>query len=215
MLQATLKDVYYGLLLSGFIILLVRRRKLGSIFPIFITLYFFNLATQITFDIVSHVKINGLPLFHINQFIGSSLLHAYYYITLRNKVNKQIVVAGFTIFTIYFVSHFLFHIDNIFTVDFSDFVVEGLFICVYAVLHLLEMYRGNTIVSPARNLHFWLSTGNLIFFSGCAFVMGFLNYLKQHNLELYSKVAYINYFLNLLLYSVYIKAFLCDLETKK
>jgi hypothetical protein len=215
MLQVVLKNVYYGLLLSGFTILLIRRRKLGSIFPIFGALYFFNLVTQITFDIVSPMKINGVPLFHINQFIGSLLLHSYYYITLRNTLNKQIVIAGFAFFTVYFGYHFVFHIENIFTVDFSDFVVEGIFLCVYAVLHLLETYRSNTIISPARNLHFWLSTGNLIFFSGCTFVMGFLNYLKQNNLELYSKVAYINYFLNLLLYSLYIKAFLCDLEPKK
>jgi len=214
-MQVILKYVYYFLLLSGFLILLIRRKKLGSLFIFFFPLYFFNLATQIANDVLIHQKVNTFPFYHINQFIGALLLNAYYYLLLEKRTYRNIVLAGFSCFAFYFAYHFLYHIENIRTIDFSDFVVEGLFICVYVVAYLLELYRKDVIVILKQNPHFWISIGNLIFFSGCMFIMGFSNYLRQNDIELYARLVYINYFLNLLLYSLYIKAFLCNSETKK
>lgn len=214
-MQQALKYIYYALLLSGFLILLYRRKKLGSIILYFIPLYFFNLTTQLANDILLPKQVNTFPLYHINQFISALLLHAYYFALLEKKSYKRIVLLGFTCFVLYFGYHFVYQFANIRTIDFSDFVVEGLFVCVYVALYLLELYRKDDIVILNRNPHFWIAIGNLIFFSGCMFIMGFSNYLRQNNIELYAKLVYINYFLNLLLYSLYIKAFLCHSEMKK
>ncbi len=210
-----LKYVYYGLLLSGFVILLTRRNKLGSIFFVFLPLYFFNLVTQIVNDVLVPLKINTFPYYHINQFISSFLLHSYYYTILEKRMSRYFVLVGFTCFSLYFGYHYLYHFDHIKTIDFSDFTVEGLFICCYVVVYFLELYRSDMAIILKDHSHFWISIGNLIFFSGCMFIMGFSSYLRQNNIELYSKLVYINYFLNLLLYSLYIKAFLCDLRTRR
>lgn len=215
MMQLALKYVYYALLLSGFAILLIRRKKLGSIVTFFLPLYFFNVVTQSANDLLMAHKVNTFPFYHVNQFIGALLLHGYYYTILEKRSYKNIVIAGFSCFALYFGYHFLYRFGNILTMDFSDFVVEGLFICIYVVLYLLELYRKDVIVILNKNPHFWISIGNLIFFSGCMFIMGFSNYLRGNNHALYARLVYINYFLNLLLYSLYIKAFLCKSETKK
>src|SRR5687768_17539981 len=96
-IEVVLRTVYYLLLLSGFLILLIRRRELGSIFYIFLPLYFFNILSKAAADICG--RPDAFPPMHINVFIGSFLLHSYYYITLKNRWNRYIVIAGFLIFT--------------------------------------------------------------------------------------------------------------------
>src|SRR5688572_5972820 len=187
--EEVLRTVYYLLLLTGFLILIVRRRKLGSIFYVFLPLYFFNVASQITVEVLIKLGSNPFPPLHINQFIGSFLLHTYYYLTLRNKWNKAVVIAGFLSFTYYFVHHFLYLSGNLQAREFSDFTLEGLFVCIFSVLYLLELYRQDNIDLVSKNPHFWLSVGNLIFFSGCMFVMGLLDYLHQYSTELYTQLS--------------------------
>jgi len=210
-LQLYLKYIYYILLVSGFLILLIKRKKLDTLFFYFFPLYFFILLTQITSDILVPYGIKTYPYYHINQYIGASIFNAYYFSLLHRKSNKRFVIIGFVLFTLYFVYHFLYRIENIFNSDFSDFALEGLFICIYVVLYLLELYRKDDVVILNKTPHFWISIGNLIFFSGCIFIMGFSSYVIKN----YTKLFYINYFLNLLLYSLYIKAFTCNLATRK
>jgi hypothetical protein len=210
-LQQYLKYIYYVLLVSGFLILLIWRKKLDTLFLYFFPLYFFILLTQTASDILVTYGLNTYQYYHINQFIGAFLLNAYYFSLLDKKSNKRIVVIGFTIFISYFFYHFLYRIENIFNSDFSDFALEGVFICIYVILYLLELYRKDDFVTLNETPNFWISVGNLIFFSGCIFVMGFSSYIIKN----YSKLFYVNYFLNLLLYSLYIKAFLCNLKTRK
>src|SRR4051812_16624042 len=145
-LQLYLKYIYYFLLVSGFLILLIRRKKLGTLFLYFFPLYFFILLTQIASDILVPYGIKTYPYYHVNQFIGSFFLNAYYFSLLHRKLNKRFVVIGFSLFTIYFVYHFLYRIENIFKSGFSDFALEGLFICFYVVLYLLELYRKDDVV---------------------------------------------------------------------
>lgn len=210
-LQVYLKYIYYGLLVSGFFILLFRRKKLDTLFNFFFPLYFFILLTQITSDILVSQGIKTYPYYHINQFIGAFLLNAYYFSLLREKKNRLFIVVGFLVFLLYYAYHFLYQIQNIFSSDFSDFALEGLFICIYVILYFMELYRKDEIILLQTKSHFWIAIGNLIFFSGCMFIMGFSSYIIKTN----NKLFYINYFLNLLLYSLYIKAFTCNSETKK
>lgn len=210
-LQVYLKYIYYLLLVSGFFILLIRKKKLDTLFRYFFPLYFFILLTQITSDLLVPHGIKTYPYYHINQFIGASLLNAYYFSLLHRESNRRVVIIGFILFALYFAYHFLFRFENIFNSDFSDFALEGLFICIYAILYFLELYRKDEVVILHKVSHVWISIGNLIFFSGCIFIMGFASYIIKH----YNKLFYINYFLNLLLYSLYIKAFTCSSETKK
>jgi hypothetical protein len=211
-----LKYIYYLLLLSGCFILIIRYKQLDRLLHIFIPLYLFNIITQGLYDSLTQYKINTYPFYHFNQLISCFLLSLYYYSLLQKRVFYQrFVIIGFLVFILYFLYHFIYSISNLKTLDFSDFVVEGVFICVYVVFYLLELYNTNTHIILNKNPHFWISIGNLIFFSGCTLVMGFLNNLRKDYKELYHELVYINYFLNLLLYSFYIKAFLCPSEMKK
>jgi len=214
-MQAYLKVIYYLLLVAGFFLLLVRRKKLGRISVLFTLLYAFNIITQVIYDTPMSRHVNPFLLYHINQFISATIFHIYYYMLLTQPIFRKVIVAGYVLFSTYFVFHFILVPENIVTLDFTDFALEGLLVCIYVVFFLTELYKSNIIVILQKNPDVIISIGNLIFFSGCMFVMGFSNYLKNNNSELYSKVVYINYVLNILLYSLYFKAFLCNWKMKQ
>ena len=199
-----LKFIYYALLLSGFLIILIRWRKLDSILHIFGPVYFFTLITEIYCDFFKVY----FP-YHINQTIGYFFLCLYYYHLFYKKRNRKIVLAGFGIYLMYFYYYFIYHSENFNIFNPADFVVEGIFVSIFSVLILIEFYERTDIIIFKNNPHFWLVVANLFFFSGCLILMGCLHYLDRYQKDLYHQVVYISYVLNLLFYSLYIKAFTC------
>lgn len=205
-----MKIIYYALLLSGLCILLVRWKKVDKAVHLFLPLYFSTIITELVVG-----WYNQFFLYHINQAIECFLLCFYYFLLFKNKYARQFVVAYFIIYLGFFSFYFIKQPEYFFNYDPIDFVAEGAFICIFSVLFLIELYRSNEEVIINRNPHFWISVGNLFFYSGASFFMGFALNMLKGNTHLYMQLRYIVDFLNLLLYSLYIKAFLCNSTVKE
>jgi hypothetical protein len=206
-----MKYIYYALLFSGLLILLIRRRSLDASLIVFIPMYLFDIATEITTDLSARTYF----LYHIDQTVDCCLLCLYYYLVLKGSRYRRMVWVGFTLYLVFFIMYFIRNPTLFFKYDPIDFVVEGVFMTIFALYYLINLYGSDIQSRLSSHPHFWISTGNLLFFSGASFFMGFAYTLANKNMPLYKELSYIVYFLNLMLYSIYIKAFLCPLPAKR
>lgn len=205
-----MKYIYYALLLSGLIALLMWWKRTDRRLHLFVSLYFSNIVTEVIAD-VWHVY---FP-YHINQTIGCFLLFAYYHSLFRQKNIKKWVWIAFSIYLTFFTVYFIQKQGQFLRFDPIDFVVEGVFITLFSLYYLIELYRSNEQILYLRHPHFWITIGNLLFYSGASFFMGYAFTLSKENMPVYTQLSYIVYFLNLMLYSLYLYAFICHLSTKK
>jgi hypothetical protein len=205
-----MKYVYYALLLAGLLILLVRWKKIDRRLYIFLPLYLCIIVTEIFSD-----TSKAYFLYHINQSIGF-LLFCIYYASLFSKLwVKRLVAICFLIYLGYFIYYFTRYPANFFSYDPIDFVVEGVFITAFSLFYLVDLYRNSSGIKFGQHPHFWIVIGNLLFYSGSAFFMGFAFTLAKNDRVLYTQLSYIVYALNFMIYSLYIKAFLCRLPVNK
>ena len=202
-----MKYIYYALLVTGLCILLLRREKLDKRLYFFIPLLFFIIVTEL----ISDWK-GAYFVYHINQAIGFTLLCAYYSSIFTRR--RMWVWGSLLIYLVYFTEFFIKAPDRFFSYDPIDFVAEGVFITMFSLYYLVELYRSSGQVRFAQQPHFWIVSGNLLFYSGSALFMGFAFRLRAYRPDLYVELGYIVQVLNLVLYSIYIKAFLCRREEK-
>lgn len=209
-MEPFMKYIYYTLLLSGLFLLLVKWKRLDNLVHLFLPVYVFTLATETICDLYYIY----FP-YHINQTLDCFFLFLYYFLLLRKRAIRTVIIAGFLLYLLFFIAYFLRNPKLFFTFDPIDFVVESVFVTIFSVYFLADLYLNDDPVNLNANSHFWISIGNLFFYAGAAIFMGYAFTLIKKNPHLYTQLSYIVFFLNLLLYSLYIKAFLCPSPAKK
>lgn len=208
-----LKYLYYALLIIGFFVLLFKRKahlRADRLLQLFVPIYISVILAEISFDVF------GIYWpYHINRIVECCCLFIYYFSLLGNSIIKLIIKAGFIIFLLVYSYCYFLHVSNFFIYMNTDFLVESFFISIFSLLYLIQLYEKDDIVFFKQNPHFWIVLGNLLFYSGCLFQIGFSAYLREHDKTLYTLIGYVNYILNLLLFSLYIKAFTCKPKLMK
>ena len=199
-----MKYIYYFLLLAGLSILLFRWRKVDRRLLLFAPILFSTILTELSCDLFQTYF-----LYHINQVIEFSLLCTYYYLLMTESRYRGWVWVALALYVGYFISFFIRYPNQFFRFDPFDFVVEGIFITVFSLYYLVDLYRSSEEVNISRHPHFWINAGNLLFYSGAALFMALAYTLSRHYKPLYNGLGNIVKLLNLVFYSVYIKAFLC------
>ena len=208
-----LKYLYYSLILLGFFILLFKSKNLlkpGNFLQLFIPIYISVIITEISFDVFAIYW----P-YHLNRLVECTSLFLYYFSILKNSAVKLFIKLAFVIFLLVYANCYILHTNNFFIYMNTDFLVESFFISLFSLLYLINLYDNDDIVFFTQNPHFWIVLGNLLFYSGCLFQIGFSKHLREHDKTLYSLIGYVNYILNLLLFSFYIKAFTCKSKSMK
>ncbi len=205
-----MKFIYYALLLSGLAITIIRWRCLDRSLHLFAPLYIAILVTEATCDLTK-----AYFLYHINQAIGTILLFSYYYLLLASNRLSKLIWVALALYLGYFTAYFIRFPALFIKFDPIDFVVEGAFITLFSLYYLIELYRSQEQVKFLRYPHFWITAGNLIFYSGASFFMGFALTLWKVNKTLYTQLVPIVQILNLMLYSLYIKGLLCPSPEKR
>jgi hypothetical protein len=206
-----MKYLYYLLLLSGLIILLIRWKRLDLSLHVFIPIYLFDIATEISTELSKSCYF----MYHIDVTVSCFFLCQYYFLLLKDNKFKKMAWVGFFVYLTFFFIYFIRNPTNFFRYDPIDFVVEGVFITMFSLYYLVDLYRSGLQTRLSGHPHFWISAANLLFYSGGSFFMGFAFTLAEQNLALYRELSLIVQFLNLMLYSIYIKAFLCHSPVKR
>ncbi|HYF32642.1 MAG TPA: hypothetical protein VD993_16065 [Chitinophagaceae bacterium] len=105
--------------------------------------------------------------------------------------------------------------DKSLTYKYLTLLIESPFVCVWTILYLFETAKQDHEFEITRNPMFWISLGNLLFYSGSFFSYGFGSYLNSKgNEDMANTLLWIARILNILLYILYFIGFLC-LRKKK
>lgn len=210
-----LKKIYYLLILINIIILIINIRKIKKPYFIFTILLPLVLATQLLGDLSKVYQFNRYPVFHIYIPAEFCLLCIYYYHVFKTKSKKKLVLLSALFFIISLAVWYSLYPQSFYTSGFIDFVLLSIILFIFTVAYFVEEITNEDEFNYYQNPSFWLNLGNLFFYTGCLLIMGFNNYLERFHPALSQKLIYINYCLNLVLYSFYIKAFLCIWTAKK
>jgi hypothetical protein len=204
-----MKYIYYALIFAGLLILLIRWNKVDKRLHLFAPLLTLAILTELIGDWQRIYYVT-----HVYQFIEFALLTTYYFLILAGSRLQRWVWLGLVAYLLYFGAFFI-RFPNHFTLyDPVDFVAEGVFITGFSLYYLVELYRRDERVRLSHHPHFWIASVNLVFYSGTAFFMGMAYTLWKKNAFLYDQLGLIVKLLNLTLYIVYIKAFLCRLPER-
>jgi hypothetical protein len=91
-----------------------------------------------------------------------------------------------------------------------DLLVAAPFICIWTILYLFETAIHDGAMKFHQNPMFWVSLGNLLFFSGSFFSYGFGSYMiAKGQAGVGDAILWIARILNILLYFLYFVGLLC------
>jgi hypothetical protein len=163
-----------------------------------------------------------LPLSILAQFLFSIYTPAEYlllccFITsiLRSKNKKKIIYISIPFFIVLsFIVQFKVESTNYFY-KYLDVLVEAPLMLTWTLFYFFQLFSDEENFHFTSNPLFWISVGNLLFFSASFFSYGFGSYfqnLKQNDFS--EAVRWIARTLNILLYIFYIIGFLCSGQKK-
>lgn len=213
-----LKLIYYGLLALCLITLLINRKKINSIYYWFIPLIGFGVITQVIGDIVNYslaAENKQTFMFHFYQPIEYMLLALFYWRLLEGKIVKKIVLISIPLFISFCIYYYSTNIKSYLGPDFTNFTLEAILITGLVAIFFLQLFKSEEYLNLTTYPAFWINTGNLFFYGGNLFVMGLHYYLAKQDSKLAEEFLSINHYLNLLLYMLYIIAFVCSKTNRK
>jgi hypothetical protein len=202
-----LKIVYYGIMAIALLASLRGYNRKGYV--LFIPLLALSLAVEILRHFYPTLK--AFRLFIPVEYTLLSLIIS----TFINSRTKQLIIrSSIFILVPIFIYIELYLADKNLSYKFLDLMIASPFLCVWTILYLFETVKQEEEFEVTRNPMFWISLGNLLFFSGSFFSYGFGSYLVFKNSNLAETVFWIARILNILLYILYFIGFLC-LRTRK
>jgi hypothetical protein len=214
MLAAYLKYLYFLLLIAGPVIIFFKRNEIPVLIWLFVPIYVLALAVEGAGHILLPKGVNTILYYHLYQIFEALFLFIYYYLLFKEQFQKKIVSVMLVLYVAavvywYIIPPSLLHVPVRY-----EFVVEAIFISVLSCIYLYLLYRSDDEIDFTKNPHFWINIANLIFYSGDMIFMWSRDFLNQNFRDVFGKLSYISYILNLFLYITYIKAFLCSTKEK-
>ena len=207
-----MKTVYYILFSLNILVILLSLKKVGKMFlPIFLLIPV-ALFTEIFAENFDNIKFVANHIYHIAEML---LLSGYYYLQYQNKKTKRLVLVGFIVYSILLFMHYSLHPRAFFVSNFYDFVLNSILIILFVILYFFEELNNEIITPFYKEPSFYINVGNLFFYAGTMLVMGFKYLVEKTNPALGESLMLINHSLNLLLYALYLLAFICILQTQK
>jgi len=94
-------------------------------------------------------------------------------------------------------------------------VVGSFFTILFSIAYYYQLFTQSELVRLDRSTEFWIATGLILFYTCNLPYTGMLNFLVKNYLRLATQFLYVLQILNILMYSLFIYAFLCRTITKK
>ncbi len=206
---------YYILLISSFLLSLFRVNSKDKVLFIFPYILFLGIITQLLQEFLSRAKIPFMFIFHIYNFIEYPLYAIYFYYLFNSAKMKRMLIISVFIYLISFILYFAFM--KSFTAESFGLVsaIEALFMTSFSLYFYYDLMQSNKYYNLSTYPHFYINTGNLIFFSLSIFAMGFHAIIKNADPALADKVLNINRVSNIIMYALYCIAFSINIWTPK
>ena len=207
---------YLCILFISFISSLVNRKNLPQHLRLFPLLLFVTFAVESTAYYYLVLKDQSLqPIYHLFlPFLYSGISYVYLKSIEAPIVLKKVIFFSIPTFIALHIYLSLF-VQKISTPNSYAFMLAAVLIVVWSLTYFYNLLQSKTVLKLSATPLFWISTGNVLFYSGAFFVMGSLSFLLANNKELASKLFVLIYVLNYFLYSLYTIGFLCIMWTKR
>lgn len=139
-------------------------------------------------------------LTHVN-FVVEMLLYALYFFLLLLPNKRILILAGVLLFLIALALNSELGNSNFWTQQkFTYAIAANINITLWSCLYLYELIYKPLNHKLKYDGNFWVICGNLLFYPGTLFLLGFDHYLIGKNPGLASDLQIINHLLNILLY---------------
>lgn len=203
-----LKIVYFIALVLAF--LASTRALVHRKYILFIPL----LALGLFVEVVGH-----LELFNKSTVDKLRALYTIVEYALLSWIISNFITSRFTRMLIRYSIPVLVVLFNLFEFAITDksptynslsLIIASPIICLWTILYLFDTVKQDTEIEIWGHPMFWISLGNLLFYSGSFFSYGFGAYLVSKNsTEVANTVFWIARILNIVLYILYLIGFLC------
>jgi hypothetical protein len=156
-----------------------------------------------------HLESN-FPVYNLFILVEYPLLAFYFKQILRTVRIRKLINLFLIFYPLFWASIFLF----VYTLNqWNTYCVMAgdLFIIVFAVRYLYELFTSDSLISFRRHSEFWIAVA-LILYSCCELpIMGILNFLETDQ-DTTRKLLTILQVLNIIMYLIFIYAFICRVK---
>lgn len=134
-----LKIIYFGLLGTCLVTLLLNIKRLNKIYYWFIPLIIFAITVQVLQEVLKQKGIEGYDfVFHIYQPVEYSLLALFYYSLIQNAFIKKAILLSLPAMLLFSIFYYSYGTGVFFGADFLDFCVCAFFVCIWVVVLLFR-----------------------------------------------------------------------------
>jgi len=210
-----LRSLYLILLSTCFVIIILRYNKLPKPFKLFIPLLSLGLAVELIRFLLDIENPVSVFFFSIYTPFEYSILSFFYFWIIRNiKIKNAILISIPVFIAVSVYIQFFIHAQNFFYY-YLDVLIESPLVCAWSLCVLFQISVDESEIYVRNNPVFWMTFGNLIFFSGSLFSYGFGSYfLNLKHKDFSEAIFFFAKILNLILYVFYIISFTCSIRRK-
>jgi len=135
------------------------------------------------------------------------LIMLFYYLVLTSKLLKKLISYGVAILSVFGILNY-FLIQTPHHINTHTIVLANCFIIFLALAYFRQLLRNKTLIRLNTHSAFWISLGNFIYYSGTLPFFLLFDYLIFKQPTIANSYLFINDILNILLYSLYLIAYL-------
>jgi hypothetical protein len=156
---------------------------------------------------------NNMPMYNVYLLIETMGYGIYFYLLLKTPWIKR----GIALFSMLFPLAWFYTTFYVFGFTHWNsygLIMETCFVVAMCITYLYEIFTAEDMISLHNSPEFWIAAGLLIFFACTLPFCGMLNFLDIHEFTLALKFLEEFQILNILLYTIFIYAFLCRIITR-
>jgi len=182
-----------------------------KLFPVFL---FLVLVFEYEGFRMAHKHQNNLFLYNTIMVVEFLFYFFFFWSVYRVSVAKSTVVVLMAAYLSAALIN-IFFIQGMKVFHTYTFMTGCLLVIAGSIYYFLEMFRYPQTGSIMRNPAFWIASALLFYYACVLPVYGVLNYISSMSKYFNHTLKFIISFMNILLYSLFILAFLCKLSIRK
>ncbi len=138
----------------------------------------------------------------------------FFFSVQNSSAIKKILLLSLPLFIIFSIVNYFF-IQTPFSVNTYTVVLSNSIIIMTVLLFFKQVIDEERVINLVKASEIWIALGTLVYYTGTLPFFVLFNTIIESNSPLLMPLLYINDGLNVLMYSLYLTAFLCSPQTQK
>jgi hypothetical protein len=164
--------------------------------------------------IMFFIKGSNHWLYNIYHYIRFPLLSTIYLLLLITPALRKVIFGFLISLPLWFILSY-YQVGGVYNMHTPTVLAGSMAVVFMSTGYLYELLRYPDEDSLFRKPFFWISTGLLFYFLGILPYMGSINYLVKKHLDLAMRLYYIIYILNVVMYTLFVVAFISTWSRRK